>query len=300
MALSQTLFLEEKRSSPIQLNSMGMSSAYSSNDPLQMNKTSTTHSTRPWNPQVTTANNPLLTLSSKNTTTTPQDSIYSSYLGHLNSLDASQKSDSFESSIFSRLMSPSSTTTDASTCPTPPSFVPTAVKPVPVVLDSDVSDSEDSKLSESEDDLDTNVRRTKGMLPILSRRTRDQRLVVQRKIDRWNERVDPNATVIEANESMIERMKDRHREQYKMVAIRTQLQHQQQQHQQFQQQYQQQLHQRLQQQFQQQQLPHQQQHSSSPSSPHHGSHSPTLPMPFGMPMPPNAYPGEDPWLIQLI
>ncbi|OAD77724.1 hypothetical protein PHYBLDRAFT_185602 [Phycomyces blakesleeanus NRRL 1555(-)] len=105
-------------------------------------------------------------------------------------------------------------------------------KPSPAVLDSDLSDSDEVSDSDGHLSDASGPRRTKGMQPIMARRTQDHRLMVQRKIDRWTDRVDADATLVETNESMIARMKDRHRQQFKMAAMRSQQQQQQQQFQQ--------------------------------------------------------------------
>ncbi|KAG0168084.1 hypothetical protein DFQ28_005488 [Apophysomyces sp. BC1034] len=169
------------------------------------------------------------------------DSIYSSYLLGLRSLEQTNDTNtnhedtSFGTSIFASLMqSPSSSATPTATSRAPTATVQAPAKPTPpvatqVVLDSDVSDSDDSDDSDSEEEeyKSQGLRMTKGARPIMERRTQDHRLMVKRKVDSWVNRVDPEANVVESNDSMIARMKDRHRQQVKMAVVRQQQQQQQ-------------------------------------------------------------------------
>ncbi|CAO3655298.1 unnamed protein product [Mucor fragilis] len=176
------------------------------------------------------------------------DSIYSSYLRNISALDQgpSTTNSTFSTSMFDNLLG-NSNQTAASNTPAPAAAatntsnnylaVPTTTK---VVLDSDISDSDEDSKNDSEDDntsqllnYDGNQRMTKGVRPIMERRTQDNRLLVQRKIDNWANRVDPEANQVESNESMISRMRDRHRNQVKLAALRQQQQDQQQQHPQY-------------------------------------------------------------------
>lgn len=164
------------------------------------------------------------------------DSIYSNYLKGLSALDENN-SNSLSSSMFDSILGGKTTSTDTSNITT--NTTPVAVTSTfalsnhvsQVVLDSDISDSdEDSKISEdSEDDQNHKGRRqrmTKGVRPIMERRTPDNPVLVQRKIDNWSNRVDTEANTAESNESMIARMKDRHRNQVKLAALRNQQQQQ--------------------------------------------------------------------------
>ncbi|CAO3619008.1 unnamed protein product [Mucor hiemalis] len=167
------------------------------------------------------------------------DSIYSNYLKGLSALD--NNDNGLSSSMFDSILNKNTTTTTTATTSTPSpvdkttTVTPTNASPsyiTQVVLDSDISDSdEESKNSEDSDgeyDLSNlngkTQRRTKGVKPIMERRTQDNRLLVQRKIDNWSNRVDPESNRVESNESMIERMKDRHRNQVKLAALRNQQQ----------------------------------------------------------------------------
>jgi hypothetical protein len=173
------------------------------------------------------------------------DSIYSSYLKNISALDGDQSNSTFSTSMFDNLLGNSRTT--ATTTTTHNNNASNKINNTPiakkVVLDSDVSDSDEDSQNDSEDDnsqllnSDGNQRMTKGVRPIMERRAQDNRLLVQRKIDNWANRVDPEANRVESNESMINRMKDRHRNQVKLAALRQQQQDQQQQQQQQQQQY---------------------------------------------------------------
>lgn len=167
------------------------------------------------------------------------DSIYSSYLRNISALDGEQSNPTFSTSMFDNLLgnsrtTPTNTTTNNNTASNIINNTPIATK---VVLDSDVSDSDEDSQNDSEDDNsqllnnDGNQRMTKGVRPIMERRAQDNRLLVQRKIDSWANRVDPEANRVESNESMINRMKDRHRNQVKLAALRQQQQDQQQQQQ---------------------------------------------------------------------
>ncbi|KAI8877006.1 hypothetical protein K501DRAFT_337697 [Backusella circina FSU 941] len=171
------------------------------------------------------------------------DSIYSSYLRNLSSLDnndttASNTSD-FSTSMFASMMGPtpqqsrSQITRSIVNNSPPPLPVPSAPATTKTVLDSDISDSDDSKMSDDDSDTAmqqkiTNSRMTKGMQPIMERRPQDHHLLVQRKIDNWSNRVDPEANKVESREAIISRMKDRHRNEVKMAALRQQQQQQQQ------------------------------------------------------------------------
>ncbi|KAI8047480.1 hypothetical protein BDF21DRAFT_457322 [Thamnidium elegans] len=161
------------------------------------------------------------------------DSIYSNYLRGLSALDNTEpSSSSLSTSMFDSILNKSTPTTATSGFISPPVTSPTTPSshtPV-VVLDSDISDSDDSKLSDDSDE-ESNMQRnrqrmTKGVRPIMERRTQDNRVLVQRKVDNWTNRVDPEQHTAELNESMIERMKDRHRTQVKMAALRNQQQYQ--------------------------------------------------------------------------
>ncbi|KAI8372397.1 hypothetical protein BD560DRAFT_434293 [Blakeslea trispora] len=153
------------------------------------------------------------------------DSIYSSYL---RAMDSSNDNTFASSSMFDSLINKSTTTNCKSSAQTPTSAP--AVAPAPpttqVVLDSDVSDSDEgSKNSEDSDEgelFGQQQRMTKGVQPIMGRRAQDNRLLVQRKIDNWTKQVDPEAKIVETNAAMISRMKDRHRNQVKMAAMRQQ------------------------------------------------------------------------------
>ncbi|ORE02926.1 hypothetical protein BCV72DRAFT_233830 [Rhizopus microsporus var. microsporus] len=145
------------------------------------------------------------------------DSIYSNYLKNLSALDDTSSPDT---SMFSSLLNASHiSNNNKSTTPIASSSTPTLRPPVTTmkVLDSDISDSEESK---KDDDEDEDGRVTRGIRPIMERRTQDHRL--KRKIDSWTNRVDPNANRVESNEAMIERMKDRHRNQVKLAALQRQ------------------------------------------------------------------------------
>lgn len=164
------------------------------------------------------------------------DSIYSNYLKGLSALDNNDSS--LSSSMFDSILNKNTTSTTTTSTPSSgekaAAVTPTVASPsyiTQVVLDSDISDSdEESKNSEDSEEYDlSNIhgktqRRTKGVRPIMERRTQDNRLLVQRKIDNWSNRVDPESNRVESNESMIERMKDRHRNQVKMAALRNQQQ----------------------------------------------------------------------------
>ncbi|GAN01214.1 hypothetical protein MAM1_0005d00646 [Mucor ambiguus] len=175
------------------------------------------------------------------------DSIYSSYLRNISALDhdpSTTTNSTFSTSMFDHLLgnSKQSTTSDTLTAAAAASNIRSANVPstaTKVVLDSDISDSDEDSKNDSEDDntsqqlnYDGNQRMTRGVRPIMERRTQDNRLLVQRKIDNWANRVDPEANQVESNESMINRMKDRHRNQVKLAALRQQQQDQQQQQQQ--------------------------------------------------------------------
>lgn len=164
------------------------------------------------------------------------DSIYSNYLRGLSALDPTESpsSSSLSTSMFDSILNKSAPTTATSGFISPPITSPTTTTSssnhvTQVVLDSDISDSDDSKLSDDSDE-ESNIHRsrqrmTKGVRPIMERRTQDNRVLVQRRVDNWSNRVDPEQNVAELNESMIERMKDRHRTQVKMAALRNQQQY---------------------------------------------------------------------------
>ncbi|OBZ87717.1 hypothetical protein A0J61_04231 [Choanephora cucurbitarum] len=144
------------------------------------------------------------------------DSIYSSYL---RAMDTSNDSSFASSSMFDSLMKKHVMHDHKPSAPTP---IPPTTQ---VVLDSDVSDSDEgSKNSEGEEESDEGgqQRMTKGVQPIMGRRAQDNRLLVQRKIDSWTKQVDPEAKIVETNAAMINRMKDRHRNQVKLAAMRQQ------------------------------------------------------------------------------
>lgn len=156
------------------------------------------------------------------------DSIYSNYLKGLSSLDDNNSS-SLSSSMFDSILSkPTSTSTSTSTPTATPAATTTSTFALSnhvsqVVLDSDISDSdEDSKVSDNSEDENHKGKRhrmTKGVRPIMERRTPDNPVLVQRKID-------SEANTVESHESIISRMKDRHRNQVKLAALRNQQQQQ--------------------------------------------------------------------------
>ncbi|CAO3664892.1 unnamed protein product [Rhizopus stolonifer] len=141
------------------------------------------------------------------------DSIYSSYLKHF-----PEKNEPRETSMFSSMMNDSFG--QSSSTPTPSTSTPTLKNHSTTlkVLDSDVSDSDDSKKEEEEEEEE--ARMTRGMRPIMERRTNEHRL--KRKVDSWTHRIDPEANRVESSEAMIERMKDRHRTQVKFAAMQRQ------------------------------------------------------------------------------
>lgn len=171
------------------------------------------------------------------------DSIYSSYLASLkvstHDKQELQEQPAYESrSMFASLLqplnsstAPSSATTNAigssllqsNTSTKSPSAEPVTTQKV---LDSDVSDSEEDKSQESSDDEPDIPAIGKGMAPIMERRGPDHKLMVKRKVDSWRVNSNPEAELAELNQNMIERMKDRHRQQYKIAAIRQQQQQQ--------------------------------------------------------------------------
>lgn len=156
------------------------------------------------------------------------DSIYSNYLRGISAIDTiDNTTSSFHTSMFDSLINNKSTTnTTTNNNTSAPAAITKSATTAPVttqvVLDSDISDSDEEHSEESEDDSVAGGRITKGVQPIMERRTQDNRLLVQRKIDNWSNRVDPEANRADANESMIARMKDRHRNQVKMAALRQQ------------------------------------------------------------------------------
>ena len=166
------------------------------------------------------------------------DSIYSNYLKSLSVLDSNGNdaiSSGLSTSMFDSILGNTSTTNTTHQSSKTTTNASQYTSPVvQKVLDSDISDSdEDSKNSDDSDEDDTvdilNIngkpqRRTKGARPIMERRAQDNRLLVQRKIDNWSNKVDPESNRVESNESMIERMKDRHRNQVKLAALRNQQQ----------------------------------------------------------------------------
>ncbi|KAI8098084.1 uncharacterized protein B0P05DRAFT_593455 [Gilbertella persicaria] len=156
------------------------------------------------------------------------DSIYSSYLRAMDS--DNQHSSSFGTSMFDHLLTKNNTTTYHRETQPQPQQPPPPPPTTQVVLDSDVSDSDEAS-EHSEDSASkeqASYRMTKGVRPIMERRAQDNRLLVQRKVDNWSKQVDPDAKLVETNESIINRMKDRHRNQVKMAALRQQQQQQQQ------------------------------------------------------------------------
>ncbi|KAF7729533.1 hypothetical protein EC973_004207 [Apophysomyces ossiformis] len=223
---------------------------------LQLDAPTTTKVTNATSAQKPTRNQP----TPKSDFLINDDSIYSSYLRNLRSLEQDNDSGpaqntitatspttttttaattSFGTSMFAALMQQQQATSATSTLfasTTPTKTNPTPAKPTPavttpVVLDSDVSDSDDANDSDSGEEEEVNpqgVRMTKGARPIMERRTQDHRLMVKRKVDSWVNRVDPEANMVESNDSMIARMKDRHRQQVKMAVVRQQQQQQQQ------------------------------------------------------------------------
>ncbi|KAI8997881.1 hypothetical protein BDB01DRAFT_846482 [Pilobolus umbonatus] len=178
------------------------------------------------------------------------DSIYSSYLRGISTLDndtnKTTHDDYSSSSMFASLMTNSSsnsktptysnssksinqpaTSSTTTTAISNPTLAPPTTQ---IVLDSDISDSDDSRISDISDiDDDNGViskdghprRMTKGARPIMERRTQDRRASSHRK-GIWSNKADSEASRIENSESMIERMKDRHRNQVKLAALRQQ------------------------------------------------------------------------------
>ncbi|KAI9473693.1 MAG: hypothetical protein EXX96DRAFT_314167 [Benjaminiella poitrasii] len=159
------------------------------------------------------------------------DSIYSSYLRAFSSIGTDTNS-SLSTSMFDSLINTESHPKMSEQKP----IVSNNENKTPIVtqtvLDSDVSDSdEESKGSsvDNNDDDDHQItlngavqprRMTKGVQPIMDRRPQDSRLLAQRKIDSWTNKLESNLT--ETEESTLERMKDRHRNQVKMAALRQQ------------------------------------------------------------------------------
>lgn len=158
------------------------------------------------------------------------DSIYSNYLKGLSALDDNSNS-SLSTSMFDSILNKSSSTSTSTPTTAPVTSTFTLSNHVSqVVLDSDISDSDEDSRN-SDDSEDENLkgkahRMTKGVRPIMERRTPDNPVLVQRKIDNWSNRVDSEANTVESNESMISRMKDRHRNQVKLAALRNQQQQQ--------------------------------------------------------------------------
>ncbi|KAI8342447.1 hypothetical protein BC941DRAFT_412794 [Chlamydoabsidia padenii] len=165
-----------------------------------------------------------------------KDSIYSSYLNGLHQPEGEQ-------SMFASLLQPlpdhntnSAPNRQASQNTTPTiKKEPTATQ---IVLDSDISGTEDDDDDDDDDSGDDDddetggkQRRTLGACPIMERRPHDHRLNVSRKVDNWAEHIEEN--VVDSNQSMLNRMKDRHRQQVKLQALRQQQQKQQQQQQPF-------------------------------------------------------------------
>ncbi|KAG1312756.1 hypothetical protein G6F64_002775 [Rhizopus arrhizus] len=150
------------------------------------------------------------------------DSIYSNYIKNLSAVD--NNCTSRETSMFASLINNNNNNTSPTPVihTTPSTSTPTLRNHSTTlkVLDSDISDSEEEKEEEDEDEEEKGGMTTKGMRPIMERRANDHRL--KRKIDTWSNRVDPEANRLESNESMIERMKDRHRNQVKLAAMQRQ------------------------------------------------------------------------------
>ncbi|KAI7898164.1 uncharacterized protein BX663DRAFT_564964 [Cokeromyces recurvatus] len=165
------------------------------------------------------------------------DSIYSSYL---NAPSATNHSESLSTSMFDSLLnkdaktsSPSLTTFRITVDPKVDNNNTKTPVVTQTVLDSDVSDTDDeSKISSvdySDQDVDakkiannshsSRKRMTKGVQPIMERRRQDNEPLVQRKVDNWTHGIEPDSDQVE---SMIERMKDRHRNQAKLAALRQQ------------------------------------------------------------------------------
>ncbi|CEP13933.1 hypothetical protein [Parasitella parasitica] len=159
-----------------------------------------------------------------------EESIYGNYFRDTATLDGNngQPSSTFSTSMFDNLLSNSNNSEVPPTSAAKNNSTTHNVT-TKVVLDSDISGSdEDDSQNESQDDdcqrqsVQGNQRMTKGVRPILERRTQDKRLLVQRKIDDWANPLVPETNRIELNESVIDRMKDRHRNQVKLAALRQQ------------------------------------------------------------------------------
>ncbi|KAI8640692.1 hypothetical protein BD408DRAFT_483927 [Parasitella parasitica] len=170
------------------------------------------------------------------------DSIYSNYSKKSSALDGNngQPNSAFSTSMFDNLLGSSSrdiSTSSISAANTNNTKFRSTTLTVTtnVVLDSDISDpDEDDSQNESQDgdrhlqNADRNQRVTKAVRPIMERKSQHDRLLVQHKADNWAIRVDPEANRVESNESVIHRMKDRHRNQVRLAALRQQQQDQQQ------------------------------------------------------------------------
>ncbi|KAI8068266.1 hypothetical protein BC940DRAFT_333022 [Gongronella butleri] len=97
-----------------------------------------------------------------------------------------------------------------------------------LVLDSDVSDENDDEDDDDDDDddatagalIDARGSASLGPCPIMARRPHDHRLNVSRKVDNWAKQIETDPAA--ANQMMFNRMKDRHRQQYKLAAMRQQ------------------------------------------------------------------------------
>ncbi|KAI8977626.1 hypothetical protein BDF20DRAFT_875912 [Mycotypha africana] len=188
-----------------------------------------------------------------------EESMDSSYPRSLAALD--NKRDSFSTSMFDHWLQPSTATAASQRASGEQDVtkVKRMMRTTTTVLDSDISSSssssdEDDEDDEKEDKVGKIQQPTlsdetfsqisherhgqaslsqipKGVRPIMERRdaTKHHRLFIQRKVDSWANKIDAESQRIEANEAVIQRMRDRHRFQVKMAALRQQQQQQQQQ-----------------------------------------------------------------------
>lgn len=90
--------------------------------------------------------------------------------------------------------------------------------PVP---DSDVSDSDESDTSNSSNDSHQEVRMAKGVRPIMARRPNPQ-LHTKRKVEQWATKAELAPNPEEQKAHLIDRMKDRHRQEFLNAAVRVQ------------------------------------------------------------------------------
>ncbi|RUS18617.1 hypothetical protein BC937DRAFT_88538 [Endogone sp. FLAS-F59071] len=90
--------------------------------------------------------------------------------------------------------------------------------PVP---DSDVSDSDESDTSNSSTDFQ-GVRMAKGARPIMARRNPNPQLHTRRKVDQWATKAELAPNPEEQKAHLIDRMKDRHRQEFLNAAVRVQ------------------------------------------------------------------------------